>query len=123
MTLTYHDSCYLGRYNDIYDAPRDVLGAVPGVHLVEMERSREKSFCCGAGGGRMWMEEKVGQRINQNRSQQAIATGATTVATACPFCLTMMRDGIQSLGEDERVTVKDFAEILADSVLPMADSH
>ncbi len=123
VTLTYHDSCYLGRYNDIYDAPRDVLGAVPGVHLVEMERSREKSFCCGAGGGRMWMEEKVGQRINQNRSQQAIATGATTVATACPFCLTMMRDGIQSLGEDERIIVKDFAEILADSVLPMADSH
>ena len=120
VTLTYHDSCYLGRYNEIYDAPRDVLHAVPGLQLVEMERSREQSFCCGAGGGRMWMEEKVGQKINQNRSQQALATGATTVATACPFCLTMMKDGMQSLGEEERITVKDFAEILADSVLPMA---
>ncbi len=123
VTLTYHDSCYLGRYNDIFDAPREVLQAVPGIHLVEMEKSREKSFCCGAGGGRMWMEETVGQRINQNRTQQALATGATTVATACPFCLTMMRDGVQSLGEDEHIVVKDFAEILADSVLPMVSAQ
>lgn len=119
VTMTYHDSCYLGRYNGIYDEPREVLQSVPGINLVEMSRSREKSFCCGAGGGRMWMEEKVGTKVNQARTEQALETGATAIATACPFCLTMMRDGVQQVGAEERVVVKDFAEILADSVLPM----
>ena len=119
VTVTYHDSCYLGRYNNIFDQPRDVLKAVPGVELREMNRSREQSFCCGAGGGRMWMEEKVGTKINQARTEQALETGAETIATACPFCLTMMRDGVQSLGEEERVKVKDFSEILAENMLPM----
>ncbi len=119
-TVTYHDSCYLGRYNDIFDEPRDVLKSVPGLNMVEMDRNREKSFCCGAGGGRMWMEEKVGQKINQARTEQALATGAGTIATACPFCLTMMRDGVQSLGAEETVQVKDFSEILAENILPMA---
>jgi Fe-S oxidoreductase len=90
---------------------------VPGLQLVEMPRSRQQSFCCGAGGGRMWLEEREGMRINQNRSQEALATGADAVATACPFCLTMMRDGIQSEGGAERVEVKDFAEVLAESIL------
>ncbi len=118
-TLTYHDSCYLGRYNGIYDAPRVILESVPGVQLTEMERSRERSFCCGAGGGRMWLEEHQGQRINQNRAQQALETGATTIATACPFCLTMMRDGVQSLDQDDKqIKVRDFSEVLADAVLP-----
>jgi len=120
MTVTYHDSCYLGRYNNIFEQPRDVLKAVPGLELREMDRNREKSFCCGAGGGRMWMEEKVGTKINQARTEQALATGAETIATACPFCLTMMRDGVQSLGAEERVAVKDFSEILAENMLPMA---
>nr|WP_207711752.1 heterodisulfide reductase-related iron-sulfur binding cluster [Sulfobacillus harzensis] len=120
-TVTYHDSCYLGRYNNIFDQPRDVLKAVPGLELREMQRSREQSFCCGAGGGRMWMEEKVGTKINQARSEQALATGADTIATACPFCLTMMRDGVQSLGAEERVKVKDFSEILAENMLPMVN--
>ncbi|MDA8194098.1 MAG: heterodisulfide reductase-related iron-sulfur binding cluster [Thermaerobacter sp.] len=119
MTVTYHDSCYLGRYNDMFDPPRDVLAAVPGVELVEMEQNRERSFCCGAGGGRMWMEEREGTKINRTRTEQALATGAATIATACPFCLTMMRDGVQAAGSEKTVEVRDFSEILADFILPV----
>jgi len=113
--VTYHDACYLGRHNGEYKAPRRALQAVPGLKLVEMARRERQSFCCGAGGGRMWMEEHLGTRINQNRAKEAIATGATTIAANCPFCITMLRDGINELNV-ENVQVKDISEILADSV-------
>ncbi|MCX7982850.1 MAG: heterodisulfide reductase-related iron-sulfur binding cluster [Syntrophales bacterium] len=109
--VTYHDSCFLGRYNDIYDEPRKVLKAVPGLQLLEMERNLAKSFCCGAGGARMWMEEH-GERINDARAKQAIETGAQTIAVGCPFCLTMMSDGLKTHGKDETMNALDIAEIV-----------
>ena len=111
--LTYHDSCYLGRYHDIYEAPRKAFQAVPGTELVEMDRHHRKSFCCGAGGGRMWLEETVGRRINEMRAEAAIETGARTIGTACPYCLTMFEDGVKAKGEEERVQVVDLAELIA----------
>ncbi len=109
---TYHDSCFLGRYNAIYDQPRRILGAVPGLKLTEMERTGAKSFCCGAGGARMWMEEDIGERINNMRTDQAIATGAATVGVGCPFCLTMLSDGIKDRKKEETMAVLDIAEIV-----------
>ena len=114
--FTYHDSCYLGRWNDIYDPPREVVEAIPGAELVEMERHRKRGFCCGAGGGRMWMEEKIGKRINHERVEQTLRTHAPRVATACPFCLTMFRDGISAKGAESQLQVKDLAQYLAESV-------
>ncbi len=111
--ITYHDSCYLGRYNEIYEQPRELLKAIPGAKLVEMDRIRHKSFCCGAGGGRMWMEETVGVRINEKRSEGAIQTGAKTIGVACPFCLTMFEDGMKAKGEEENIQVADIAELIA----------
>ena len=93
--FTYHDSCFLGRYNNIYKQPREILAAVPGMKLFEMANNHEKSFCCGAGGARMWMEEDIGERINDMRTDQAIEIKADTIAVGCPFCLTMMEDGIK----------------------------
>jgi Fe-S oxidoreductase len=124
-TVTYHDSCYLTRYNGIIREPRDVLDAVPGIELREMERRGRQSFCCGAGGGRMWMEERRGIRINAERTRQAIETGADTVATACPFCLVMMRDGIADaagvLPAREGPQTADIAELLAASLATDAE--
>ncbi len=110
--FTYHDSCFLGRYNNIFAQPRAILQAVPGLELVEMERNREKAFCCGAGGGRMWMEEDQGERINDMRTDQAIAAQADTVAVACPFCLTMLSDGIKDRQKEESMAALDIAEIV-----------
>jgi Fe-S oxidoreductase len=114
--LTYHDSCYLGRYNDIFNAPRQVVASVPGVKLAEMERRREKAFCCGAGGGRMWMEETEGQRINGLRLDQALSAKAEMVATACPFCIQMFEDAIKTKGIEDTFKAKDLAEIVEASL-------
>ncbi|MEN6621119.1 MAG: (Fe-S)-binding protein, partial [Smithella sp.] len=114
--FTYHDSCFLGRYNDIYDQPRSILNAIPGMKLVEMERRLGKSFCCGAGGARMWMEEDIGERINNARTKQAIEVNADTVAVACPFCLTMISDGIKDNQMTEKMTALDIAEIVVSAM-------
>jgi len=111
--LTYHDPCYLGRHNQVYSPPRELLKA-SGVELVEMPRNQERSFCCGAGGGRMWMEEKIGTRININRVEEAIATGAEEIAVACPFCRVMVTDGATAKAPD--VEVMDVAQALLRSV-------
>ncbi len=113
-SIAWHDSCYLGRYHQIYDAPRQVLQALTGVKPSEMARSREKSFCCGGGGGRMFMEESLGTRINHTRIEEAAATGAATVGAGCPFCLAMLEDGIKEKGLDEKLKVRDIAQLVAE---------
>lgn len=114
--ITYHDSCYLGRYNGIYDPPREVLKAIPGVKLVEMERSRENAMCCGAGGGLMWMEEKTGHRINVSRTEQALALNPSIIGSACPYCLTMLSDGTKAKEVEDTVQTLDVVEILEKSL-------
>jgi len=117
--VTYHDPCYLGRHNNVYVPPRDLIQRVPGVELVEMERHGPTSFCCGAGGARMWMEEKLGTKVNVNRADEAIATGASKVAVACPFCSVMLNDAVtarQQEGQAEGFGVVDLATLMLDSV-------
>lgn len=112
--ITFHDACYLARYNGVVTGPREVLGAVPGLELAEMDLHGRQSFCCGAGGGRMWMEESRGTRINAERARQALATGAEAVAVGCPFCMTMLGDGLAADAANVAgVTTLDLAEILA----------
>lgn len=110
--VTFHDSCYLGRWNDVYGDPRDILAAVPELNVVEMKRTKNKGLCCGAGGARMFMEETIGKRINVERTEEALGTGAKTIAAACPFCSTMLTDGVKSKEKQDTVHVKDVAEIL-----------
>ena len=115
--VTFHDSCYLGRWNDVYSDPREILAAVPELNVVEMKRSKNKGLCCGAGGARMFMEETIGKRINVERTEEAIGTlgtgtGTKTIAAACPFCSTMLTDGVKSKEKQDSVQVKDVAEIL-----------
>jgi len=115
-TVTYHDPCYLGRYNDIYEAPREILEAIPGIRLKEMERNRKKSFCCGGGGGRMWMEESIGRRINEMRVDDFINTEAELVQTACPFCLQMFEEGIARNKLERSAEVTDLAELIETAI-------
>ncbi|MFH1549127.1 MAG: (Fe-S)-binding protein [Planctomycetota bacterium] len=115
-TAMYHDSCYLGRYNDIYDAPREILAAIPGLELVEFDRNREHAFCCGCGGGRMWMEETLGTRINEARVKEGLEKNPDMMVVACPYCMTMFEDGIKALNAEERVKACDLSEILAQSL-------
>jgi len=119
-SVTLHDACYLTRYNGIVEEPREVLASVPGIELREMEKNGKDTFCCGAGGGRMWMEETRGTRINESRTAQALATGASTVATECPFCMTMMKDGLEAAQSGTTGTIRaiDIAELLAESLAP-----
>jgi Fe-S oxidoreductase/nitrate reductase gamma subunit len=114
--VTYHDSCYLGRHNDVYLAPRKVIGRLGGIEVVEMPRNGTRGMCCGAGGARMWMEETIGKKVNTERSQEAIATGASRIAVACPFCYVMMDDGVKGEGKDDDVRVQDIAEIVLEAV-------
>lgn len=112
-----HDSCYLGRYNDIYKAPREILKeASQGTPPLEMKRRGQESFCCGAGGGRMWMEELIGKRIYLERTQEALQTNPSTIAVACPYCMTMFEDGVKDEKEQDNVKVKDIAEIVVESM-------
>ncbi|MZQ87284.1 4Fe-4S dicluster domain-containing protein [Paenibacillus sp. 5J-6] len=118
--ITYHDSCYLGRYNEVYEEPRSILRAIPGAVLVEQPRSRENSMCCGAGGGMMWMEETAGTRVNVARTEQLLSVNPTVISSACPYCLTMVEDGTKLKEVEERVKARDIAEILAMSVFGTA---
>jgi Fe-S oxidoreductase len=123
--ITYHDPCYLGRHNNVYDQPRSVMGTVAGVEAVEMPRCRNKGFCCGAGGARFFMEETIGKRVNHERIDEALALEPDVVSTACPFCLVMLDDAVADrtgggkLSEGQ-VQVVDVSAILAESLLPVA---
>ena len=118
LKVAYHDSCYLGRYNEIYDAPRNALKrALPIMELVEPPRTKSRGLCCGAGGGRMWMEENVGKRVNVERSEELLATGADQIAVACPFCMTMITDGVTGAGSS--VPVLDISEVVASRLMPI----
>jgi Fe-S oxidoreductase len=121
--VTYHDPCFLGRHNKVYTPPRDILAAVPGVEAVEMHRCKERGFCCGAGGARMWMEERIGKRINTERIEEALALNPDTISTACPYCLVMLGDAVaakKSSGEAaDTLEVVDVAQLLIRTMAPV----
>ncbi|SMQ87022.1 Fe-S oxidoreductase [Bacillus sp. OV166] len=116
-TLVYHDSCYIGRYNGIYDIPREILKAIPGLKVVEMERNLENAMCCGAGGGMMWLEETQGKRVNIERTEQALQLNPTTIGSNCPYCLTMLSDGTKAKEVEEQIKTLDIAEIVEHSLV------
>lgn len=111
-TVTFHDSCYIGRWNNVYNEPRNVIQSLPSIHMVEMKNNHDQSMCCGAGGGRMWMEERIGKRVNIARTEQALETQAGIIASSCPFCMTMMTDGVKEKEMQDKVKVMDIAELL-----------
>ncbi|HLR09873.1 MAG TPA: (Fe-S)-binding protein [Sporosarcina sp.] len=115
-TITFHDSCYLGRYNDVYDPPREILKSIPGVELVEMKRNRQDGMCCGAGGGLMWMEEDTGHRVNVARTEQALEVSPGIISSGCPYCLTMLSDGTKAVEVEDSVGTYDIAELLERSI-------
>ncbi|MFH1124825.1 MAG: (Fe-S)-binding protein [Pseudomonadota bacterium] len=114
--MAFHDPCYLGRANRVYDPPREVINAVPGIRLKELRRRREEGFCCGGGGGRMWLHEHLGRRMNTMRAEEVIETGVDLLGTACPYCLTMLEDGIKSLDVQKPPKVLDILEMVASSL-------
>jgi Fe-S oxidoreductase len=114
--ITYHDSCYLGRYNDIFQPPRDILKAIGGIKRVELARSGTTSFCCGGGGGHMWIEEDPAKRVNVRRIQDVVGAKANIVATACPYCLSMLEDGLKASELEESIKAMDLSELLVNSL-------
>lgn len=114
--VTYHDPCYLGRHNEIYDAPREVLKSIPGLELVEMAYCRENSLCCGGGGGRIWMETKKGERFSDLRIEQALEVGAEVLAVACPYCMSNFDDSVLTTGQEESIKISDIAELVAEAI-------
>jgi Fe-S oxidoreductase len=115
IRVAFHDSCYLGRYNDIYEAPRAALSAF-GAQVIELPRNKKQGLCCGAGGARMWMEETIGKRINVERVEEALATQPQVVAAGCPFCQVMIEDGVTEKGAADKVKVVDVAEFVAEKI-------
>jgi Fe-S oxidoreductase len=116
LKVTYHDPCYLGRHSGVYDAPRDILKSIPGIDFVEMGRNREQSMCCGGGGGGLWMEKLKGERLSDLRIEEAMATGASVLATSCPYCITMFEDSSRTLNVDEQIKIKDVTELFLESL-------
>jgi len=116
QTITYHDACYLGRHNRIYDAPREILQSIPGVELVEMKRSKQSGFCCGAGGARLWIDEPVHQRVSHERVREAAAMKPSTIGTACPFCTIMLGDGVKDTGHEDEMQVIDVVQLLSQTL-------